>query len=281
VNPLVGRWKTSLLIGDGYLTFTEDGRVHIEHVFLDEWAIYVFDDGDLMIQDQGVFDHDVTHWRAQVSGNTLSVIEPEGASHVYTRVDDYDGAATGDAPASGSSAAALLVDVLRDLAATPTSPETPEGGGRIGDFSAVVREAVNGAGAPPLQLSPAPGSLWLEVCAPTSVVEKASWSSPDSTGARAVSDALRQFLASHRFRDAAAEELRLGSAERIVRVSEAALDQFRVDEVSDEATECRGDYETTFQVSRVAARELATPRSDVGFGDLLGPGGFIAPLPDP
>jgi hypothetical protein len=279
VDPIVGRWKTSLPIGDGYLTFTADGRIHIEHVFTDEWAVYVFTDGDLMIQDQGLFDHDVTHWQAQVSGNTLSVIEPEGASHIYTRVDD-GGAQPQASSESGSDAASVIADVLRELASTPSSAEAqPEpSGGRIEDFGAIVADAVNGPGAPRMQVEPAPGSLWLDVCAPISVVEKPSWRQRDSVGSTAVRAALREFLASHRFRDVGADELSAGSAERIVRVTESALDQFRVGEVFDAASECRGDYETSFRVNLAAAPSPAAAQDSAGFGDLIGEGGFIVPL---
>jgi hypothetical protein len=279
VNSLIGRWKTSLPIGDGYLTFTADGRVHIEHVFTDEWDVYVFNDGDLMIQDQGLFDHDVTHWQAQVSGDTLSVIEPEGASHIYTRVGD-GGAPPEATSGSSSDTASVIADVLRGLASTPGSAETQpaRSGGPIEDFGAIVADAVNGADAPRLQVEPAPESLWLDVCAPSAVVEKESLRQHDSVAARAVRDALRQFLASHRFRDVGADELSRGSAERIVRVSEGALDQFQVGEVTDTASECRGDYETSLRVNLAAAASPAPAQDSAGFGDLIGEGGFIAPL---
>jgi hypothetical protein len=110
VDPLVGEWKTSLLAGDGYLTFMEDGRVHIKNFLTDEWGVYVFSNGDLEIQKDSYFSHVVVHWRAQLSGDSLRVIEPEGATHVYTRI--------GDAPLPGEALAGdedpTLLSMFRD-----------------------------------------------------------------------------------------------------------------------------------------------------------------------
>ena len=151
---------------------------------------------------------------------------------------------------------------------------------------AIIRDAVTGPGAPKLNISArnyAIKSVFLQVCAPMSVVKKASWSDPQSARARAVKAALRQFLASHRLRDADAADAAAGSAgyvSRIVRVTEGAADQFSVQEVTD----CPGDAYAVFTVAAVdqpPATRPAAPKAASepapGFGDLIGPGGFITP----
>ena len=154
-------------------------------------------------------------------------------------------------------------------------------------MSAIIRDAVNGPGAPKPNMSARNRSLFLQVCAPLSVVEKASWSDPQSARARALKAALRQFVASHRFRDADAADGSGGTVRRVVRVTEGAADQFSVKEVTDD---CPGDSYTSFQVAAVdqplAARPAepkpapkAAPEPNPGFGDLMGKGGFIKPLP--
>jgi Protein of unknown function (DUF1036) len=167
-----------------------------------------------------------------------------------------------------------------------SSSVTPQGPGVLKDMSAIIKDAVNGPGAPKLNMSARNRSLWLQVCAPLSVVEKASWSDPQSARARALKTALRQFVASHRFRDADAADGPTGSVRRIVRVTEGAADQFSVQGVTD----CPGDSYTSLQVAAVD-QPLATrpaepkpapkkaPEPNPGFGDLIGPGGFITPLP--
>ena len=280
-DPLVGRWKTSLLVGDGYLTFTEDGRIHIENLLSDEWGIYVFSDGDLEIQKDSYFSHVVVHWRAQLSGNSLRVIEPEGASHVYERVD---GPPSDAGAASEPSIWQQLAAELVRQAESPSPAPPAEGEGRFEDLAAILKDAVTGAGAPKPLISTesyAITSFALQVCAPASVVEKASWSSWETERAQGVRAAVRQLLSSHRFRDPSAAEGSAGQVTRAIRVTESALDQYDAIEVSDEETECRGDYYTWFPVD-LGSGALASPTSttDGGFGDLLGEGGFIEPLQD-
>jgi hypothetical protein len=86
---IVGEWETELLIGTGTLSLTRDGRYHVKNVFADDSGVYTYGaDGSLRLQTSGVFDHTVTVWHAQLSmdGDSLSIIEPEGAAHVYTRL---------------------------------------------------------------------------------------------------------------------------------------------------------------------------------------------------
>jgi len=122
-DPLVGVWKTSLLVGDGYLTFTEDGRIHIENFLSDEWGIYVFSDGSLEIQKDSYFSHEVVYWRAQVSGDSLRVIEPEGASHVYQRMDvapSEEGAST-----EPTMLQQLVTAIVREAETSTSAPAPP------------------------------------------------------------------------------------------------------------------------------------------------------------
>jgi hypothetical protein len=161
-----------------------------------------------------------------------------------------------------------------------------QGPGVLKEMSAIIRDAVNGPGAPKPNISVRNRSLFLQVCAPLSVVKKASWSDLQSARARALKAVLRQFVATHRFRDADAADGSASTVSRIVRVTEGAADQFSVQEVTD----CPGDAYTSFQVAAVdqplATRPAepkpapkAAPEPNPGFGDLMGPGGFIKPLP--
>ena len=180
----------------------------------------------------------------------------------------------------------------RAIALGPQGSSAPaaQGPGVLKDMVAIIRDAVNGPGAPKLNISArnyTVKNLWLQVCAPLSVVQKASWSDPQSARARALKAALRQFMASHRFRDADAADGPAGSVSRLVRVTEGAADQFSVQEVTD----CPGDAYAAFRVAAVdqplATRPAepkpapkAAPEPNPGFGDLIGKGGFIKPLPE-
>ena len=174
-------------------------------------------------------------------------------------------------------------------------PQTSPGGvvqgpGVLKEMVAIIKDAVTGPGAPKPNISArnyAVKNLWLQVCASTPVVKKASWSDPQSARARALKATLRQFIASHRFRDAGVADGPAGSVSRVVRVTEEAADQFSVQEVTD----CPGDAYTSLQVAAVdqplatrpaepkLAPKKAAPEPAPGFGDLMGPGGFIKPLP--
>ena len=78
----------SVPIGESTLELTSDGHYHVKNVFADDSGVYVYtaSDGTLRLQEDGIFSrHDMTIWHCQLSGDTLSVLEPEGAAHVYTR----------------------------------------------------------------------------------------------------------------------------------------------------------------------------------------------------
>lgn len=87
-NPIVGQWKTTTLIGDTILTFTDDGRYTIKSALVSDAGVYVFSigDGTLRLQPDAVFSHDIVIWQCQLSGDSMSVVDPEGAGHVYTRL---------------------------------------------------------------------------------------------------------------------------------------------------------------------------------------------------
>jgi hypothetical protein len=166
---------------------------------------------------------------------------------------------------------------------------TAQGPGVLTEMMAIVKDAMKGPGAPKLDISArnyAVKSLALQVCAPMSVVKKASWSNPQSARAQALKATLRHYVASHRFRDADAADGPAGYVTRLVRITEGAADQFKVQEV----TGCTGDSYTWFSMAAVdptlvtrppepkPAPKVA-PQPAPGFGDLMGKGGFITPLP--
>ena len=86
-NPIVGDWKTTTLIGDTHLIFTDDGRYTIKSALVGDKGVYVFSgDGTLRLQPDAIFSHDIVIWHCQLSGDSMSVVDPDGAGHVYTRV---------------------------------------------------------------------------------------------------------------------------------------------------------------------------------------------------
>jgi zinc ribbon protein len=87
-NPIVGDWKTTTLIGDTVLHFGDDGRYTIKSALVSEAGVYVFSmsDGTLRLQQDAIFSHDIVVWSCQLSSNSLSVVDPQGAGHVYTRI---------------------------------------------------------------------------------------------------------------------------------------------------------------------------------------------------
>jgi hypothetical protein len=89
-NPIVGQWKTTTLIGDTILTFTGEGRYTIKSALVSDAGVYVFSTGDgtLRLQPDAVFSHDIVIWQCQLSGDSLSVVDPDGAGHVYTRIQE-------------------------------------------------------------------------------------------------------------------------------------------------------------------------------------------------
>ncbi|NDQ56984.1 MAG: zinc ribbon domain-containing protein [Acidipila sp.] len=86
-NPIVGDWKTTTLIGDTHLVFSDDGRYSIKSALVGDHGVYVFSgDGTLRLQPDAIFSHDIVIWHCQLSGDSMSVVDPDGAGHVYTRV---------------------------------------------------------------------------------------------------------------------------------------------------------------------------------------------------
>jgi zinc-ribbon domain len=86
-NPIAGQWKTTTIIGDTILTFTDDGHYTIKSALVGDSGVYVFSsDGTLRSQPDAIFSHDIVIWHCQLSGDSLSVVDPDGAGHVYTRV---------------------------------------------------------------------------------------------------------------------------------------------------------------------------------------------------
>ena len=88
-NPIIGEWKTTTFIGSSIvLRFTADGRYTLKDVLTSEAGVYVFSSGDgtLRLQPDSVFSHDIVIWNCQLSGDSLSVVDPQGAGHVYSRV---------------------------------------------------------------------------------------------------------------------------------------------------------------------------------------------------
>jgi hypothetical protein len=86
-NPIVGQWKTTTLIGDTVLNFGGDGHYSIKSSLVGDSGVYVFsNDGTLRLQPDAIFSHDIVIWHCQLSGDSMSVVDPDGAGHVYTRI---------------------------------------------------------------------------------------------------------------------------------------------------------------------------------------------------
>jgi hypothetical protein len=87
-NPIVGEWKTSTAIGDTVINLRADGQYTIKSVLVSDAGVYVFSSGDgtLRLQSNSIFSKGIMIWSCQLSGDSLSVVDPEGAGHVYTRV---------------------------------------------------------------------------------------------------------------------------------------------------------------------------------------------------
>ena len=88
-SSIVGDWKTTTIVGSTIaLHFGADGRYTLKDVLDSEEGVYVFSSGDgtLRLQPNAVFSHDIVVWSCQLSGDSLSCVDPNGAGHVYTRV---------------------------------------------------------------------------------------------------------------------------------------------------------------------------------------------------
>jgi hypothetical protein len=87
-GTVVGSWKTPVpLMPDTNLELTADGHYHLKSALAEESGSYVFMDGNLQLTPDGLFDHSTIAWQCQLSGNSMSIIEPDGAAHIYTRVN--------------------------------------------------------------------------------------------------------------------------------------------------------------------------------------------------
>jgi len=86
-NPIVGDWKATTFIGSSIgLHLGSDGR-YVLNPGSDE-GVYVFSTGDgtLRLQSNSFFSKEIMVWSCQVSGDSLSCVDPEGAGHIYTRI---------------------------------------------------------------------------------------------------------------------------------------------------------------------------------------------------
>jgi hypothetical protein len=87
-NNLVGDWKTTTVVGSHIsLHFGADGRYALTDFITDE-GVYVYSGGDgtLRLQSNSFFSKGIMVWSCQVSGDSLSCVDPQGAGHVYTRI---------------------------------------------------------------------------------------------------------------------------------------------------------------------------------------------------
>ncbi|MGA8087908.1 MAG: zinc-ribbon domain-containing protein [Terracidiphilus sp.] len=86
-NPIVGDWKATTFIGSTIgLHLGADGR-YILNPGSDE-GVYSYSSGDgtLRLQSNSFFSEGIMVWSCQVSGDTLSCVDPKGAGHVYNRM---------------------------------------------------------------------------------------------------------------------------------------------------------------------------------------------------
>jgi len=86
-NPIVGDWKATTFIGSSIgLHLGADGRYVLNPGSYE--GVYVFSSGDgtLRLQSNSFFSKGIMIWSCQVSGDSLSCVDPEGAGHVYSRL---------------------------------------------------------------------------------------------------------------------------------------------------------------------------------------------------
>jgi zinc ribbon protein len=87
-NTIVGDWKTATVVGSHIsLHFGADGRYTLTDFITDE-GVYVYSSGDgtLRLQSNSFFSKGIMVWSCQLSGDSFSCVDPEGAGHVYSRV---------------------------------------------------------------------------------------------------------------------------------------------------------------------------------------------------
>lgn len=169
----------------------------------------------------------------------------------------------------------------RAIPAGPQASTAPvkQGPGDKMDLHEILKDIMRGPGAPKPRIS---GEYSLDVCVPPTVVERESWANAQTARTKAFKETVRQFLASHSIRNA--------TGWRIVRfrVTETGNNKFMAEEV----TKCSGDFEfglwshhrdqqrATAPSPAVKPTPKAATEPTPGFGDLIGPGGFIKPLPE-
>ena len=86
-NPIVGDWKATTFIGSTIgLHLGADGR-YVLNPGSDE-GVYSYSSGDgtLRLQSSSFFSKGIMVWSCQVSGDSLSCVDPNGAGHVYSRI---------------------------------------------------------------------------------------------------------------------------------------------------------------------------------------------------
>lgn len=181
--------------------------------------------------------------------------------------------------ALGPNDRAIPLGPQASTAPTPQGPDTSE------EFRKLLSSAMNAL--PVSEVAEAqyrlkPGYRHVFACVARSVVAKESWSNPQTARAKTLTNAVRKFLESH------------GKGTISFRVKELN-GVLAVEQIGGKAGDCvdrraaDGEYEFIFQSAEVGAvigatpapkpAPKATPEPAPGFGDLMGPGGFIKPLP--
>jgi hypothetical protein len=147
------------------------------------------------------------------------------------------------------------------------------------DLHAVLKDLMRGADAPRPRIS---GEYGLSVCVDPTVVKRQSWANPPTARTKAFRETVRQFLVSHSFSNVHGY---------LVYIKVTEIDNKFI---AEEVKACSGDYEFGLWSSasdkqrstapspavKQAPQPKAKPEPSPGFGDLIGPGGFITPLPE-
>jgi hypothetical protein len=156
---------------------------------------------------------------------------------------------------------------------------TAAGPGDKMDLHAVLKDLMRGADAPRPRIS---GEYGLSVCVDPTVVKRQSWANPPTARTKAFRETVRQFLVSHSFSNVHGY---------LVYIKVTEIDNKFI---AEEVKACSGDYEFGLWSSasdkqrstapspavKQAPQPKAKPEPSPGFGDLIGPGGFITPLPE-
>ena len=156
---------------------------------------------------------------------------------------------------------------------------TAAGPGDKMDLHAVLKDLMRGADAPRPRIS---GEYGLSVCVDPTVVKRQSWANPPTARTKAFRETVRQFLVSHSFSNVHGY---------LVYIKVTEIDNKFI---AEEVKTCSGDYEFGLWSSasdkqrstapspavKQAPQPKAKPEPSPGFGDLIGPGGFITPLPE-